>query len=287
MADPVYGRTLKPGSLHQLSRFTRGWNDPEAKFLLPLAYQDKFFKFYDFDNDTITGDFTVSNGGGAGVSSLAASTSLEFGQLTGDTGTANGATAAIGITYDGIFFDAARNPGMLVRLKLDAVSAFYLELSWCDAPTTVHVLNWSDVDGATPTQASNGVTDIASIVIDTSQTNKGARLCTVGSTDTTTLGVNLSNATTTAGDPLTAGTWHTLLLQVGATTTTPTANTSWCYASIDGKPGNSAYANVAATQLPQGLDSAIKIKPQLMLQARSATSVNLTIDYWAIWSDRE
>ena len=287
MADPVYGRNLKPGSLKQLSSFTRGWNDPMANFLLPLAKQDVFFKFYEFDEDTISTDWTVNNAGGTAVSSFAASTSLEYGQLTGSTGTSNDATAAIAISYDGIFFDAARNPGMMVRLKCDAITNMYLELTWSDAPTATDVLNWSDVDGATPTQAANGVTDMASIVIDTSQTNKSARLCTVGSTDTTTLGVNLSDLTTTAGAPLTAGVFSTFVLQVGAINTTPAANTSWCYASIDGAPGNTAFANHATTQLPQGLDSAIKLVPQIMCQARSATAVVVTIDYIALWCNRE
>src|SRR3990167_2428916 len=211
MADPVYGRNMKPGSLKQLSSFTKGWNDQEANFLLPLAFQDKVFWFYDFEKDTITTDFTVSNGGGAGVSSFAASTSLEYGQITGSTGTANDATAAIGITFDGIFFDAARNPGMMARIKCDAVANMYLELAWCDAPTTVHVLNFDDVD--TPSQASNGVTDIAAIVIDTSQTNKSAQLISVGTTDTTVTAATLSAATTTAGDPMSAGVFSTFLLQ--------------------------------------------------------------------------
>ena len=286
MVKPVYGRALKPGSLSQLSRFTRGYQDAMAQFLIPLCSQDYFFKFYDFDNDTITGDFTVSNGGGTAVSDFAASTSLEFGQLTGSTGTSNDATAAIGITFDGIFFDAARNPGVMARIKYDAVSAMYSELSICDAPTTVAVLNWSDVDGATPTQASNGVTDIASVVCDTSQTNKSFRLCTVGTTDTTTLGKNLSAATTTAGDPVAAATFSTQLLQVGALSTTPAAGESWCYANIDGKQSNEAFSKHGTTDVQQGLDSGIKIKPQFMVQARSATAVVVTIDYIAIWSDR-
>ena len=287
MADPIYGHDRRPGSLAQLSRFTRGGNDQMANFLLPLAKQDIFFKFYDFDEDTINSDWTVGNGGGASATSPTASTSLEYGQLTSTTGTANGATSTTGISYDGIFFDAARNPGMLVRLKLGAVSAAYLEVSWCDAPTSLTVLNWSDVDTATPTQASNDVTDIASVVFDTSQTNKSARLCTVGSTDTTTLGVNMSAATTTAGDPLGAGTFHTILLQCGATKTTPAANTSWVYANIDGKASNEAFAVHGTTFLNQGLDSGKKIRPHILLQARSATGVVLTIDYIALWCNRE
>lgn len=286
MAKPVYGRALKPGSLSQVQRFAQGWNTPEARFLIPMMKQDYFFKFYDFDEDTINSDFTVGNGGGASATSPTASTSLEFGQLTSVTGTANDATATTAINYDGVFFDAARNPGMLVRLKLSAITAVYLELSWCDAPASITVLNWSDVDGATPTQASNSVTDIASIVIDTTQTNKSARLCTVGGTDTTTLGVNMSEATTTAGDPLTAGVFSTFLLQCGAINTTPAANTSWVYANIDGKVSNEARSTVAATGVTQGLDSGVKLRPQILLQARSASSVTLTIDYIALWAER-
>jgi|SRR3990167_8646871 len=268
MADPVYGRALKPGSLAQLASFTRGWNDQMAQFLLPLAKQDYFFKFYDFDEDTINSDWTVNNAGGAAISSFAASTSLEYGQLTGSTGTANDATAAIAISYDGIFFDAARNPGMLVRLKLDAVSNFYLEATWSDAPTATDAASWDDED--TPTQASNGQTDVTSIVIDTAETNKSAQLITVGTTDTITAAA-MSTATTTAGDPLAAGVFSTLLLQCGA-------NKS--YANIDGKVSSEA-------RLAVGMDTGIKLTPQILVVARSATAVVCTIDYIALWCNRE
>src|SRR3990167_4597300 len=269
MADPVYGRARKPGSLSQLTSFTRGWNDPMANFLLPLAKQDYFFKFYDFDEDTINSDWTVNNAGGAGVSSFAASTSLEYGQLTGSTGTANGVTAAIAISYDGIFFDAARNPGALVRLKCDANDNMYLELTWSDAPTATDVLNWSDVD--TPALASNGTTDVTSIVIDTSQTHKGAQLISIGTTDSTATAVNLATATGTAGSPLTAATFSTFLLQCGSRRS---------YANIDGQASNEG-------RLAIGMDTAIKLRPQIMCQARSATAVVVTIDYIALWCDRE
>lgn len=268
MPKPVYGRARKPGSLSQVQRFAQGWNSPEARFLIPMMCQDYFFRFYDFENDTITTDFTVGNGGGTAVSNFAASTSLEFGQLTGSTGTSNDATAAISINFDGVFFDAARNPGMLVRAKFDAVNNMYAEFSWCDAPTQPYVLNWSDVD--VPTQASNAVTDIASIVIDTSQTNKSAQLISVGTTDTTATAAALSAATTTAGDPLAAGVFSTFLLQTGS---------RWSYANIDGKASNEA-------SLAVGMDTGIKLRPQVMVQARSATAVVCTIDYIAIWAER-
>src|SRR3990167_2836346 len=269
MADPVYGRNLKPGSLAQLSRFTKGWNDQMANFLLPLAKQDYFFKLYDFDEDTINSDWTVNNAGGAGVSSFAASTSLEYGQLTGSTGTANGVTAAIAISYDGIFFDAARNPGAMVRLKCDAVDNMYIEATWSDAPTATDVLNWSDVD--TPALASNGTTDVTSVVIDTSQTHKGAQLISIGTTDSTATAANLSTVTTTAGSPLTAGAFSTILLQCGA-------NKS--YANIDGKASNEG-------RLAIGMDTGIPLTFQIMCQARSATAVVVAIDYIALWCNRE
>ena len=268
MPKPVYGRARKPGSLAQVQRFAQGWNSPEARFLVPLMSQDYFFKFYDFDNDTITSDFTAANGGGTAVSDFAASTSLEFGQLTGSTGTSHDATAAISLNYDGVLFDAARNPGIMVRLKLGAVSAVYCEVSWCDAPTQPYVLNWSDVD--VPTQASNGVTDIASVVIDTSQTHKGAQLISVGTTDSTATAANLAPATGTAGSPLAAGVFSTILLQVG---------NRCSYANIDGQASSEG-------SLAVGMDTGLKLRPQIMVQARSATAVTCTIDYIAIWSER-
>lgn len=269
MADPSYGRNRKPGSLAQLSSFTRGWNDQMANFLLPLAKQDYFFKFYDFDEDTINSDWTVNNAGGAGVSSFAASTSLEYGQLTGSTGTANDATAATAISYDGIFFDAARNPGMLVRLKCDAVANMMLEVTWSDAPTATDAATWNDED--TPTLASNGQTDATSIVIDTAETNKSAQLITIGTTDSTATAAAMSTATTTAGDPLAAGVFSTFLLQCGS---------RWSYANIDGKASNEA-------RLAVGMDTGIKLTPQVLCVAKSATAVVVTIDYIALWCNRE
>lgn len=268
MADPVYGRNLKPGSLAQLASFTRGWNDQEANYLLPIAFQDKFFKFYDFENDTITSDFTVNNAGGTAVSSFAASTSLEFGQLTGSTGTSGDATAAIAISYDLIAFDAARNPGILVRLKCDAVDNMMLEVTWSDAPTATDAASWNDED--TPTLASNGQTDVTSVVVDTSETNKSFQLLTVGTTDSATAAA-LSTATTTAGSPMSNDVFSTILLQCGA-------NKS--YANIDGKAS-------AEARLAVGMDTGVKLTPQILVVARSATAVVCTIDYIAIWCDRE
>ena len=213
----------------------------------------------------------MNNAAGNLATSFTASTTLEYGQITANTGDANGVSAATAISYDGIFFDAARNPGMLVRMKLNLVDAVYLEVTWSDAPTATDVLNWSDADATPPTQASNGVTDIASIVIDTSQTNKSAQLLSVGTTDTTATAAAMSAATTTAGDPLAAGVFSTFLLQCGA-------NKS--YANIDGKVSSEA-------RLAVGMDTAKALTPQIMLQARSATGVTATIDYIALWCNRE
>ena len=269
MADPVYGRTLKPGSLSQLTRFTRGWQDQMALFLLPLATQDIFYKFYDFENDTINSDFTVNNAGGTSVSSFAASTSLEYGQLTGSTGTSNDATAAIAISWDLIAMDAARNPGILARIKCDAVNNMMLEVTISDAPTATDAATWNDED--TPSLASNGQTDATSIVVDTAETNKSFQLISIGTTDSTATAAALSAATTTAGDPMAAGVFSTFLLQCGSRRS---------YANIDGKASNEA-------RLAIGMDTAIPLTPQILCVAKSATAVVVTIDYLAIWCNRE
>ena len=156
-----------------------------------------------------------------------------------------------------------------MRLKCDAVDNMYIEATWSDAPTATDVLNWSDVD--TPALASNGTTDVTSVVIDTSQTHKGAQLISIGTTDSTATAANLSTVTTTAGSPLTAGAFSTILLQCGA-------NKS--YANIDGKASNEG-------RLAVGMDTGIRLTFEIMCQARSATAVVVTIDYIALWCNRE
>src|SRR3990167_10494214 len=161
MADPIYGLQRRPGSLAQLSRFTNGWNSTMAAFLLPLAFQDIFYQHFDFETDTITNKWTVSEKT-AGSTVFASSTSDEYGAAVGVTAATD--NTMIGINYDGVFFDANRSPGMLVRMKIDTATSYYFEVGFCDAPTQAYDANWTVTTAtAAPTLRSNGTTDIASI----------------------------------------------------------------------------------------------------------------------------
>ena len=287
MADPIYGLQRKPGSLAQLSRFTRGWNDEMASFLLPLAFQDYFYKFYDFENDTITTDWTV-NESAAGSTVFASSTSGEYGTLVGVTTTTDNTT--ISFNYDGVFFDANRSPGMLVRMKASAITSVYFEYGFSDAPTQPYTINWA-LD--TPTLQSNGTTDVATVVMDTDATQKTAALCAVGTTDTVAAKVNLSTHGKATNDPdtgktnydvpgtipIAADTYFTVLLQINSAAAA-TAGANAVTATINGNP-------ILTNSVTAGLDTAIKLRPYIICGNRSTSARTFTIDYIALWCNRQ
>ena len=107
-------------------------------------------------------------------------------------------------------------------------------------------------------------------MFDSAETNKSCQLISVGTTDAIAAAA-MSTATTTAGDPLTAATFSTFLLQCGD---------GWSYANIDGKASSEA-------RLATGMDTGIKLTPQILVKANSATAVVATIDYIALWCNRE
>ena len=303
MADPIYGLQRKPGSLQQLSRFTKGWNSDMATFMLPLAYQDIFYQHFDFENDTITNKWTVSEKDG-GSTVFASSTAGEY-------GTAIGATAAtdntmLGINYDGVFFDANRSPGMLVRMKVDVIANTYFEIGFCDAPTQAYDANWTVTTAtAAPTLVSNGTTDIASIVIDTDATQKTAVLCAVGTTDTTkTLAVlsrhgfarnaiddALSNYDVPGVSPLASDTYATFLIQLNAPAAAATPQTDAALASYQNSGSTvSACINgnpVLSNTIDVGPDTALKLRPYIVCGTRTAGAKTFTIDYISIWCNRQ
>jgi len=287
MADPIYGLQRRPGSLAQLSRFTNGWNSTMASFLLPLAFQDIFYKFYDFENDTITTDWTVNESTGASTV-FAASTSLEYGAIQGATTTTDNTT--ISFNYDGVFFDANRAPGMLVRIKVNTATSTYFEFGFSDAPTQPYTINWV-LD--TPTLQSNGTTDVATVVIDTDATQKTAALCAVGTTDTVAVKRNLSAVGFNTNDPdtaktnydvpgvspIAADTYFTVLIQLNSSAAA-TAGANSVTANINGNP-------LLAGSVAAGLDTALKLRPYILCGNRSTSARTFTIDYIALWCNRQ
>lgn len=272
MADPIYGLQRRPGSLAQLSRFTNGWNDQMATFLLPLAFQDIFFKFYDFDPDTISTDWTV-NESAAPATVFAAGTAGEYGTLIGGTAATDNQT--ISFNYDGVFFDANRSPGMLVRMKVNTAASTYFEFGYSDAPTQPYTINWA-LD--TPTLQSNGTTDVATVVIDTDATQKTAALCAVGSTDTVAAKVNLSSDVPGVS-PLADDTYFTVLIQINSAAAA-TAGANSVSGCINGNP-------LLSGTVDKGLDTAIKLRPYIVSGNRAAAARTFTIDYIALWCNRQ
>lgn len=272
MADPIYGLQRRPGSLQQLSRFTRGWNSDMATFLLPLAFQDIYYRHYDFDEDTISSDWTV-NESAAPATVFAAGTAGEYGTLIGATAATDNQT--ISLNYDLVGFDANRAPGMLVRLKVNTAASTYFEFGFSDAPTQPYTINWA-LD--TPTLQSNGTTDVATVVIDTDATQKSAVLCAVGGTDTVAGKAHLS-PDAPGVSPVADDTYFTALIQINSAASA-TAGANGATGCIDG--------NVALSgSVAKGLDTAVKLRPYVICGNRAAAARTFTIDYISLWCNRQ
>lgn len=261
MPKPQLGRFNRPQSLAQLTR-GRGWNSELAGFLLPFATRDFIYREYDFLNDTITADWTVSNSSGTSAADYAV-TETENGTVQGDTGTTD--DGAIQINFDRVIFDAARNPGMEVRSYLDAVTGFGLEMAFSDAPTTAYTKNTTAVSAAgAPTITSNGVTDICGIQMDTDFTLGTASIFSKGTTDAASgalLGTFLP----------TAATYFVARLQVVQ---------NGGYAIIDDAPGQAA-------SLILGPDTAKLMRPHVICVTRNTTAKFHDIDYIRLWAERK
>ena len=260
---PIFGRFHRPGSLAQLTR-GRGWNSELVGFLLPLARRDYFFRFYDWDEDTMNTDWTTANSGGVSAASFTVQ-AAEDGTIQGDTGTDD--NGVVQIKYDGVIFDAARKPGMEVRIKFDTVTTNpYAEIGFSDAPTSETVIKISDID--TPALAVNGLTDAVIFGIDPDQTLKSPALVTVGTTDAVAKAIIGASP---GSNPFTAATYATVLIQAYANA---------AYAVLD---DNLETAGRIAT----GPDTAKLMRPYILVATRLAgTAVFPEIDYIVIWKER-
>ena len=254
---PVIARFLYPQSLRQLTR-GRGWNSELTGFLLPFARQDYFYKEYDFCEDTISSDWTASNSNGTNKANFAHVAGGECGTIAGATGeTDNG---GIGFIFDNVMFDAARNPGIHVRMKVDVVTDVAIEIGICDPPTAAYTICVTDVD--TPTVA-NGVTDGAFVMMDTDQTLKTFALVTDGTTDAPA-------AVGLGGFAPTAATYFDVILQVYA---------NKAYAIINNLP-------VFSGGLTLGPDTGVKLQPVITVITRNTTTKLPTIDLIRLWAER-
>lgn len=261
MPDPKYGNFHAPGSIHQLTK-GRGWNSELVGFLLPLAMRDYIYLAYDFENATITPDFAVSNSSGTSASDFASTDTVEGGILRGDTGTDD--NGSIEIHYGKVMFDAARNPGAEIGLACDAVTGWAFEFAFMDAPTTASTINVSALTaGGVPTIASNGVTDQFGIVLNTDYTLATAAVYSKGTTDAAS-GVALGTFAPTAA------TYFVGRIQGGDGSV---------YGIINDNFGQSG-------RLALGPDTAILMRPGLIVATKNTTAKFPDLDYFRIWSER-
>lgn len=265
MPNPRYGDFHKPGSLLHLTR-GRGWQSQLTGYLIPLARRDYYFRHYDFEEQTISPDFTVSNSGGTGAANFAVQNNVEVGYYQGDTGTTDNGSVAI--ETDSAIFDAARNPGMEARIEVDTIASNnpYLELGFNDPPSTASTINISDID--TPALASNGVTDAIWFAIDGDQTLKSPALVTVGTTDSVAKVIIGASPGT---NPFVAGEYSVVLIQGFANA---------AYALLNDNLGTAA-------RIATGPDTGKQMRAHFLVATRnSGTAVFPRIDYLTLWSER-
>lgn len=161
-------------------------------------------------------------------------------------------------------------------MKVSAITDIYLEFSWMDAPTQPYTINWAI---NTPTLQSNGTTDVASIVMDTDATQKTAVLVAKGTTDTVAAKVALSDQAGVGAIPIEADTYFTALLQINSAASA-TAGANTVTGNIN---GNAQLSN----SLSVGLDTAVKLRPNIICGNRSTSARTFTIDYIALWCNRQ
>lgn len=263
MPNPTFGNQIaNPQGLAMLTR-GRGWNSDLVNFLAPFAIRNFIYLPYEFHEATISPDFVVSNSGGTSAADFAVNSGVEGGTYIGDTGTSD--DGSVQINFESVMFDAARNPGFEIAMKLDAVTGYAVEMHMSDAPTTAHTLNESALSAAAvPTEASNGVTDRAAIILNTDFLLATAALVAVGTTDSTEAGIAMGAFTHTAA---TYAVWR---LQVGARK---------AFGIINENAGQSGRLGV-------GPDTGVLMRPAVIVATKNTTAKFPEIDYFRIWSER-
>lgn len=240
-------------------------------FLRMYSKADRTFDFFDFTENAAIGDypFAVANSGGTGVASFAVpSTKIKNGAITGATGTTSGGSQSL---IGQLILRGADNCGMEVRLQVDAVTAYNLEVGLIDAVPGSNGAGVSDVD----TPAAN-FTNGAVFTIDTAQTITGLATVTKGNAASQAIAATTLAAPSPTG--LVAATYMTfsvMLLQAGS-------SSSICNALffINGHRVAQHTATAGA------LNAATLLAPWVYVKTNNTTTKNTTIDYVAQWSDR-
>lgn len=269
--EMTLGRFHMPQSLVQLTKH-RGWNSELVGFLLPMARQEFIYQEWDFQETAITDNpnamWTVANSSGASAADFATVANDPNGSIISDTGTDD--NGGVSLYHDSINIDAARNPGLHVRAKIDVITECAFEIAMTDAPGDSDTVTCTDYGDAAYT-VGNTVTDGYIVGFDTDTTTQnGFAFVTDGTTDDGA-GVAIG-AAATAGSPVTAGAYFDVIIQGFLTAG---------YAVMMHNPVSFGQ------HLETGPDTSKLMRPSIMTQTRSATVARFTtIDLIRHWRER-
>ena len=264
---PKIGRFLKPQSMHQLEKFSDGWNSQEAGFLVPLAVMDFYYQAYTFKTTaTITGELTAANGGGASVSDWQADGTVENGTLKATTGTGTRTTSIAQVKQNALNYDAARNPGSEISFKVSAATDLAYEFEFLGVePGTQALHNQSALSAAgVPTIVANTSTDQFGIALN----------ITAGTLHTSAL---ISKGTTDAAAGALLGTDVPTLAVY--TTWRIQGSANKVYGIIDNNSQKEAGLNL-------GPDTAVLMRPSFLISNDGAGgSKAAAMKYWRVWCE--
>jgi hypothetical protein len=237
-----------------------------------MARQQFIYQEWDFQETAITDDpntaWTLANSAGTGAADFATVANDPVGAIVSDTGTDD--NGGVSMYHDSVNIDAARNPGLHVRAKIDVITECAFEIAMTDASTDSDTVTVTDYGDAAYTVA-NGVTDGYIVGFDTDTTTQnGFAFVTDGTTDGDE-GIAIG-AAATAGSPVTAATYFDVVIQ-GAL--------NGGYAVMLHDPVNYGVG------LETGPDTAKLMRPSIMTQTRSATVARFTtVDLIRHWRER-
>lgn len=220
--------------------------------------------------DTLRTDiYTVSNGGGAAAASPVITGGALNGVLDFVTGTAGDSTASSELCV-GLNFRGDRGAVMVACLTVDIITAVKIEVGFTDVLTDPGAVNVK----ATPTFTA---ADCALWVFDT---NDNAYWEGLAANNTSTAPMTTVEAAISPE----AGTYEWLMVELIPNDTT--SNECAVAFSRFTQAGERTYHAIGGAANNQGPNSNVLLTPWVYVEARSAASKTLSLDYWNAWQMR-
>ena len=252
----------------------RNWGHSRGSknILNPTELMEQLYGVLSMSTSMIDLDFHTEHVGNELVSAVDGTATL-FAVTAGESGIA---TATTGTTDNGLvgFNTLAnwlgdQNCGMEVRLQLDVVTGFALEVGFTDPLTDETLLAVDDVD--TPT-IGNGATDVAVYVLDTDSTLQTAKFVSKGTSidiQGTELGTHVP----------TAATYLTIRVQLRGN------DAEVIIFDENGLPVRNGVVDLTASHVAT-IEGGTALRAHLLVGTRNTTAKVPTVDYVKVWQDR-